>query len=287
MSLMGGEGRTLTPELTSAQERIKAYLDALKTSSAPTVNNGVIESPQSPATLAPGPVVPPIPAGDGSQRAAKLSPAEKRINMADCNPVYVPKTYDEPGEARDTIREVSESARHGVAETSRGNQFTQAQLDRASIDRASQDRYLAGEFRGLGVAAAQVEARLQKDNVDLAHYLSTKFGEVGGSFAAVAKSVCDVEKDILQNKFELSTAIERNGRSAELATEKVGAAVALAGEKQAAATALCCCETRGAIAASTASILAAFQSNQLADLQRLLTVSQVRQGIPLSVTPVG
>ncbi len=126
-----------------------------------------------------------------------------------CYTSALPFVYDSPGEARDTIREVSNSASHTVAEVSRGNQFN-------AKDRADQDRYLAGEFRQLGVQSARVDSVI----------------------AAAARDVSDH--------------VERNGRSAELATEKTGAATILAIEKTAAAAALalqeCCCEIRTKIA---------------------------------------
>lgn len=106
-------------------------------------------------------------------------------------------------------------------------------------DRADQDRYLASEFRGLGVQIASQEARLQKDNVDGAHWHGNQYG-------SLKDALCGL-------KFDVATAIERNGRSAELATEKTAAATILAIEKTAAAAALaaaeCCCELRTAIAA--------------------------------------
>ncbi len=157
----------------------------------------------------------------------------------------IPQTFDVGSEGRDTIhevadasrqnlretadasrhavRETSDAARHTVAEVSRGNQFN-------AKDRADQDRYLAGEFRGLAVQSASFEARLQKDRTDAAEWDNERHR--------------DLAKDV-----------ERNGRSAELATEKTAAATILAIEKTAAATALairdaraeaekCCCEMK-------------------------------------------
>jgi len=164
--------------------------------------------------------------------------------MAECNNPSLPFVYDSPGEARDIIREVSSSATHGVAETSRGNQFN-------AKDRADQDRYLAGEFRGLGVQAAQFEARLQKDRTDASEWAN-------------------------ERSRDLSKDVERNGRSAELAGEKQHAAVMLKLAENAAAAALCCCETEARIAASTATILAALKADQIDTLRQQLTVFQVR-----------
>jgi hypothetical protein len=193
------------------------------------------------------------------------------VSVGGCYSTALPYVYDAPGEARDMLRAVENTAAHTVAEVSRGNQFN-------AKDRADQDRYLAGEFRGLGVAAAQVEARLQKDNVDLAQFL-------GNNFSDVRKELCTVSKDVLQSKYDLALAIERSGAANALATEKVGAAVALAGEKQAAATALCCCETQAAIAASTASVLAAVAASRQSETERQLTVLQTvasLRGIPVA-----
>jgi hypothetical protein len=155
-----------------------------------------------------------------------------------CYTASIPQTFDVGSEGRDTIhevadasrqnlretadasrhavRETSESARHTVAEASQGFQF-------AATDRANQDRYLAGEFRTLGRQTTDFESRLQKDRCD--------------------KSEWDNER-----ARDLAKDIERNGRSAELATEKTAAATILAIEKTAAAQALalqeCCCEMK-------------------------------------------
>lgn len=238
--------------LTESQQRIKRFLEGTRTSPK---HEGSVGLPNS--------------AGDGGSTETVFSRRESK-QVAECNPVYVAKVYDEPGEARDIIREISDAHRDTVNVVTQGGQFN-------AKDRADQDRYLAGEFRGLGVAAAQVEARLQKDNVDLAHFLGNNFGDV-------RKELCTVAKEVLQSKYDLALAIERAGAANSLATEKVGAAVALAGEKQAAATALCCCETQAAVAASTAAVLAGIAASRQSETERLLTVFQVRAGLP-GITP--
>jgi len=121
-------------------------------------------------------------------------------------------------------------------------------------DRANQDRYLAGEFRTIGVSSAERGERHALSAVSDARWLCDKFDH-------------------------LSKDVERNGRSAELATEKTAAATMLAVERAAAAAALCCCETDAKIAASTASILAALKQSEVDNIRQQLTVFQVRAGV--------
>ncbi len=131
---------------------------------------------------------------------------------ASCFTSALPFVYDSPGEARDILRQVADGDSHTVAEVSRGNQFN-------AKDRADQDRYLAGEFRGLGVQSASFEARLQKDRTDASEWHNER------------------NRDLIDRV-----------RNAELAVEKVGAANILAVEKIGAANLLalkdCCCEIK-------------------------------------------
>lgn len=109
-----------------------------------------------------------------------------------------------------------------------------------------------------------------------ASYLGDKFNAL--EFVASQRDRAD-DSRWSSLKFEsLSKDVERNGRSAELATEKTAAATILAVEKAAAAAALCCCETAARVAASTASILAAMQASESAGLRQQLTVYQIRSG---------
>lgn len=172
--------------------------------------------------------------------------------MAECTPFTIPVTDDNRGISGKDASFLGDISNAG--------------------DRAAQDRYLAGEFRGLGVSQAERAYSNQKDHTDHERFLALRLES-------------------------LSKDVERNGRSAELATEKTGAATILAIEKTAAAALLaiqvsrseaelCCCKASAEAAANTASILAAFQANQMADLQRQLTVFQVRAVAGTGSSPV-
>jgi hypothetical protein len=177
------------------------------------------------------------------------------------NQTGLPFVYDSPGEARDVLREVSDQGSKLLKDNADVSRHADAQFTSAEASRANQDRWIATEFTQTQVAAAQVEARLQKDNVDAAQWN-------GARFAAL-------EKEILTAKFDLSTAVERNGRSAELATEKTAAATIREIDLAKAEAAKCCCETEMRIAASTAAILAAISAQKISDLERQVTVAQI------------
>jgi len=63
-------------------------------------------------------------------------------------------------------------------------------------------------------------------------------GSVKAEICGVKSDICGLGKEGASHAFGIVTAVERNGRSAELATEKTSAATILAIEKTAAAAAL-------------------------------------------------
>lgn len=121
-------------------------------------------------------------------------------------------------------------------------------------DRANQDRYLAGEFRGLGVAAAERNAALNKDRADDARWSASQTAD------SVAAS-----------------------KAVELAVEKTAAATILAIEKTAAAAALaaaeCCCELRTAIAVDGEKTRGLISQIDRERLQARLAVLEARSGV--------
>jgi len=178
----------------------------------------------SPMTGDPGALPPtdsvclPNSAGDG-RHSETISPAEKSNHVEPCTvPYTVPVSDDNRG-------------------LSGKDASFMGDINNAS-DRANQDRYLAGEFRGMGVQSAEHATQAQKDRNDDTRWACGEFGSVKAEICGVKSDICGLGKEGASHAFGIVTAVERNGRSAELATEKTSAATILAIEKTAAAAAL-------------------------------------------------
>lgn len=178
------------------------------------------------------------------------------------NQTGLPFVYDSAGEARDILNRVSDGDEKILKDNADQSRHTGDQFSLAAKDRADQDRYVAREFEAATKDRGDKALYDQKEHTDHERYLALRFDA-------------------------LSKDVERNGRSAELATEKTAAATQLAfkdalrdqllsSERIRADIAKCCCETEARISASTAAILADLKATKLADLERQLTVFQVR-----------
>lgn len=150
-------------------------------------------------------------------------PGVEKENMSDCVTPSLPYVYDSAGEARDTLKEVAESARHTVDSVS-----TQALFH--SKDRADQDRFIHAAFE-----------RLQKEATDNARFTGKEFGEVRHDLARSEARLVDSDR-----RTEL--AVEKTAAATALAINVSTAATNLAIERTAAAAQLalkdCCCEIK-------------------------------------------
>lgn len=195
-----------------------------------------------------------------------------------CYTAALPFVYDSPGESRDTIREAAdagrncvqatnESARHTVAEVSRGNQFN-------NTDRANQDRYLAGEFRNV-----------LKEQSDQNRFIADGFRTIHKDRTDKAEWDNERSRDLIDRV-----------RNAELATEKTAAATILVVNQTAAASALaaatnaaaiqasikeCCCELHTAIAAEGTRTRELVSQIDRERLQARLAVLESRLPLPV------
>ena len=199
----------------------------------------------------------------------------------------LPFVYDSPGEARDTIREVSSGARLNLKETADASRFnlreTADGVQKLMKDHADSDRFTGSEF-----------TRNQKDHTDQVRWEGDRFCQLQHEILRAEGRLTDSDRrtELAVEKTSAGTqvAIEKSAAATNLAIEKTAAATNLAiqtakaeilleAAKNAAAAALCCCELQGKMDANTASILAAMKDSEAANLRQQLTVFQIRAGV--------
>lgn len=128
---------------------------------------------------------------------------------------------DHCGEFANLTNAVHEAGNHASASAERaGYRATEA---------ADDARYAAVD--SAGNAGWRAVSTSHEEGRNLSNLLAQLARDVQVSGRSVEKELCgvqrDLAKDICGTKFDLGTAIERNGRSAELATEKTAAAISL------------------------------------------------------------
>lgn len=98
-----------------------------------------------------------------------------------------------------------------------------------ATEAADDARYAAVD--SAGKAGYQAVAATTEEGRNLSNLLAQLARDVQASGRSVEKDICDIGRNLAQDlcgtKYDLGIAIERNGRSAELATEKTAASITL------------------------------------------------------------
>ena len=194
----------------------------------------------------------------------------------------LPFVYDSPGEARDTIREVSSGTARVLKDQADESRFVGSEFSDAAKDRADQDRYRAGHDERLA-NDRHADTRWQaREFESVKHDVLRAEGRLVDSDRrtelAVEKNTAALNVAIQATAAATNLAIEKTAAATQLEIQKSSAAILLDAAKNAAAAALCCCELQGKIDASQAAILAQMNALRTSDLERQLTVFQIRAG---------